>query len=259
VETGWEQRKAGSSFGPLIREYYILHVVVSGKGSLFVGDKRAEFKEGDCFMVPPDIPVKYDADKNDPCKYYWVGFTGTHSKELTRESNFTMENGYVNTPLNFKEIINIVKDMAIIKQNDRRISYYLLGNLYLLFSKLMKQDSLTDNHESIDYVQQAIRFMETHFKDNISIKDVSDYVGLDRTYLFRIFKEKTSISPKEYLINIRIEEAKKLLIKTNMSINNIIFAIGYTNYVSFFNIFVAKTKQTPSGYRDSNRIDINKE
>lgn len=249
AEIGWEQRFPGSSFGPLVRDYYILHVVVSGKGTLYIGNNKKEFKAGDCFIVPPNEKVKYDADTIDPCKYYWVGYTGTSAKELTTKANFTKENNYVNTPTNFNEIASKIKTMVLLKVPDQSVSYYLLGNLYILFSKFFSEEPQFEHTEE-GYVEKAMKYIDTHYNENISIQNVSDYVVLERTYFFRLFKEQTNLSPKEYLTNVRIEQAKKLLKETNQPLSNISISVGYPNYLSFFNIFMKKVGVSPSEYRE---------
>jgi len=79
-------------------------------------------------------------------------------------------------------------------------------------------------------------------------------LGIDRTYLFRLFKKEINTSPIDYLINLRIEKAKMMLINTNKPIREISQLIGYSNYTSFVRAFKNKCNILPNEYRKKNKL-----
>lgn len=252
TEVGWEQRKAGSNFGPLERHYFILHYVAKGKGVLDVDGKKYPFEAGDLFLVPPQIKVAYSADKNDPCEYYWVAYSGLMANEITMKAGLNINNTYVLTPNDPDSILELIKKMNNIAANTPGVCYTLLGNLYILFSYLItKDDEVISNEKS--HVRKAIEYLELHYQEDIKINDLCKLLLLDRTYLYRLFKNQTGLSIKEYLINLRIEKAKDLLITTNQPIHSISSLVGYTNHLSFSNAFKAKVGMTPGEYRKSQK------
>ena len=129
--------------------------------------------------------------------------------------------------------------------------YKFYQKLYLLFSEIMSDQS-SENEQKSNYVDLAINYMNLNYAKNISIELLSRIVGVDRTYFYRLFKESTKISPKEYLSNLRIEKAKMLLCNSNMNIKEIALSVGFSNYLSFERVFKEKSGVNPTIYRKKN-------
>ena len=110
-----------------------------------------------------------------------------------------------------------------------------------------------NNNEAL-YMEEAIRFVKDNYHRFITVSDVADHLGIDRTYLFRLFKKKINISPIDYLINLRIEKAKLMLINTNKSVKEIAQLIGYSSYTSFVRAFKNKCNILPNEYRKKNKV-----
>ena len=85
------------------------------------------------------------------------------------------------------------------------------GLLYLFLSKLAmskNENSLKRNNISDFYVEKAIEFMQNNYLNpNLKITDVANFVGLNRSYLTHLFKKSLKLSPQEFLLNYRINEA----------------------------------------------------
>ena len=251
IEYGWEVHKAGSSYGPAERDYYILHFITKGKGRFVIGDKEYILKKGDCFLLPPKITTYYEADKKNPYIYYWVGFDGIESKGLLEKTGLVLDDNYVIHPKNFNSVFEMFSNFDVSTTNNSAIPYQLVGKLYLLFSEIMSDQS-SENEQKSNYVDLAINYMNLNYAKNISIELLSRIVGVDRTYFYRLFKESTKISPKEYLSNLRIEKAKMLLCNSNMNIKEIALSVGFSNYLSFERVFKEKSGVNPTIYRKKN-------
>ena len=251
IEYGWEVHKAGSSYGPAERDYYILHFITKGKGRFVIGDKEYILKKGDCFLLPPKITTYYEADKKNPYTYYWVGFDGIEAKGLLEKTGLVIGDNYVIHPKNFNSVFEMFSNFDVSTTNNSAIPYQLVGKLYLLFSEIMSDQS-SENEQKSNYVDLAINYMNLNYAKNISIELLSRIVGVDRTYFYRLFKESTKISPKEYLSNLRIEKAKMLLCNSNMNIKEIALSVGFSNYLSFERVFKEKSGVNPTIYRKKN-------
>ena len=73
---GLERCAPGQTWGPGIRDHYLIHLVVSGKGTFEVGGKTFEVVPGDLFFARPSQLIRYSADEQQPWEYSWVGFNG---------------------------------------------------------------------------------------------------------------------------------------------------------------------------------------
>ena len=79
---GYEKCQSKHRFGPSLRDNYIVHFVISGKGRYTVNDTTHHLGTGDFFLIRPNELVDYEADVQDPWEYYWIGFSGTKVKEI---------------------------------------------------------------------------------------------------------------------------------------------------------------------------------
>ena len=73
---GWEQCEPGHRFGPNRRRAFVLHFVRKGRGILEINGSQYHVKQGEIFLIPPNVEAWYEADQNDPWLYSWIGFTG---------------------------------------------------------------------------------------------------------------------------------------------------------------------------------------
>jgi transcriptional regulator GlxA family with amidase domain len=95
----------------------------------------------------------------------------------------------------------------------------------------------------------AQEWLETHFRQDVSIEQLAEKVGLGSRTFKRRFKIATAENPINYLQRIRIEQAKNKLEKTTDPINNIIWSVGYEDVSSFRQLFKRFTGLTPKNYR----------
>ena len=73
---GLERCAPGQTWGPGIRDHYLIHLVVSGKGTFEVGGQTFAVAPGDLFFARPNQLIRYTADEQQPWEYSWVGFNG---------------------------------------------------------------------------------------------------------------------------------------------------------------------------------------
>ena len=86
---GLERCAPGQTWGPGIRDHYLIHLVVSGKGVFEVGGRTYEVVPGDLFFARPSQLIRYTADEAQPWEYSWVGFNGACAHKLAAQLPFT--------------------------------------------------------------------------------------------------------------------------------------------------------------------------
>jgi len=75
-----------------VRNHYIIHYIVDGKGTYFSGGKKFELSKGDGFLIIPSVNTVYQACDDDPWEYYWVGFYGTEASKLLQYAGLGIHN-----------------------------------------------------------------------------------------------------------------------------------------------------------------------
>ena len=87
--SGFQKCPPGHGWGPGVRDHYLLHYVVSGRGTYETEGRTFVLSAGDAFLARPETPILYQADREDPWEYYWVGFAGPSAALLLAQTPFT--------------------------------------------------------------------------------------------------------------------------------------------------------------------------
>lgn len=243
---GWEICCPMHTFGPAIRQHYLIHYVTRGKGRLWMNDTCYVIEKDTMFLIRPGITCVYQADKDDPWEYCWICIDGYDVENMLNNSGFDKVN-----PLFFDKSNGEVRDAMLnfifyfskYKNNE----YMLLSRLYNIFGH-MKIQMKKQQAKSI-HVERAIDYIYENYSKNISVTDIAEYLGIDRTYLYRLFKEEYNMSPQKYLLNFRLKTAMNKLEGGNMSIADIAYSCGFNDASAFCHQFKKVYKDTPLNYR----------
>jgi AraC-like DNA-binding protein len=98
-------------------------------------------------------------------------------------------------------------------------------------------------------VEQAIAMMRSHFQDPLTLPEIASSVQLSPFHFNRIFRSITGVPPSVYLAALRIEQAKKLLLRTKLSVTSVCFDVGYNSLGTFTTRFTKFVGTTPSQLR----------
>lgn len=100
------------------------------------------------------------------------------------------------------------------------------------------------------HVQKAIKFIHDHVESEISLGDIADHVGINTSYLIRMFKAELEVTPLQYLTALRMERAKELLLDSKLTVKQISDQLGYSDIRSFVRFFKKAQGCTPNEYRE---------
>lgn len=109
--------------------------------------------------------------------------------------------------------------------------------------------------EKQSVVENAVEIIKSEYADeSICVADIAERLGLSASYLGKLFKRSKGISVADFINNVRLEEAEKLLCGTNKKISEVMEATGFTNNSYFAVLFKKKYDETPSAYRKMSRV-----
>lgn len=248
---GRQKCSPGYEWGPGIRDHYLIHYISSGKGSYICEGTTYKLSAGDLFLVRPDTEVSYRADEREPWTYYWVGFAGTDAGAILETTDLKGKTNLLRNLSYGSELKAQLQRIIDTFGNTFEHTVRMTGELYLLLAILVSHAGgrAPVIRDEAEHVRRAVDYIESHYSYPISIEDVSSYVGVSRSTLFRQFRRCLSISPKEYLERYRIRRATYLLRTTNLTINSVGISVGYDNGLYFSRVFKKATGQSPSAYR----------
>lgn len=99
-------------------------------------------------------------------------------------------------------------------------------------------------------IRMVKEYIEMHYEEKLSLESVADQVFLSPAYLSRLFKQETGQNFKEYLLEVRLEAAKRMLCEECFNISEVAELTGLGNSKYFSRVFREKTGRTPSEYRE---------
>lgn len=250
---GIESCAPSYSYGPAVRPQYLIHYIVDGEGSYTVNNKTYKLKKNQGFLIWPSVLTYYEADKDNPWTYMWVGFNGVKAQTYLSYANLNEDNLIFEYSKD-DSLKNHISEMLKLKERDHSSELKLEGLLYFFMSALAETQKDTNNQKTYKstelYLEKSIEFIDNNYSNNIKINDIASYIGINRSYLTNIFKKNINMSPQEFLVNYKIDKACELLNSTDLSIKAIAASVGYSDPLTFSKIFKKVTGDNPKGYRE---------
>lgn len=216
-----------------------------------IGKKEYLLEEGCGFLIEPRVQTFYRADDNDPWSYVWIGFDGNNADKYLADMGLNHQQPIFKCAYG-AELKRVVLNMLKNNISTTTHRFLLQGLLYEFFSILTRDIHVSppvfQNGEN-PYILQAVEFIQNNYSFPIHVTDIANYVCINRSYLYTLFKTHLGVSPQDYLANYRISQATELLTMTDLSIESIALSCGYTDPLIFSKVFKLKKGQTPSRYR----------
>jgi AraC-like DNA-binding protein len=239
-DLGYHKTEPLHCYGPAIRDYFLIHLIESGKGTIERNGVVTHLKAGDAFIIRPGEVTTYVSDKDEPWEYCWIGFKGEYSSEIMRKTT--------------SELFPKFKKSGLISlksaTNNRTLGE--IEGLRILFSVL---DSIKlETVENRDPVALALEFIERNYFRSLDISEIASQLGLSRAHFTTVFTKTTGESPYNYLTKVRIKHAKELLSTTSLSITEIAYSVGFASIERFSEQFKKYTALSPLTYRKSTTI-----
>ena len=232
------------SWGVGIQETHVLHHVISGRGYFERGGKKYSLQKGDSFLIIPGDIVHYYPDPEDPWKYTWVNFIGSEIPLLLSMTDF-----YENP------ICRESSDLTgIYSQFSRDFKYEYVkqrnnGLLRILLAHYIEVHPRQKKTFTVDNLTLAKNYVEANsHRHQFNVAELSREVGLERSYLYRLFIDGEGISPSEYITNIRLGKAVQLMRNGVTQIKFISYSVGYADPLYFSKLFREKYGMPPSEY-----------
>lgn len=244
----------GHSWGPAVRDHYLIHCVTSGKGEFVTEGKRYALGPGDGFLVKPDQIIFYEADRKDPWEYRWVGFNGSDAVRLVSQTGLLTGDPVFSFHGN--SMPDLLLEICTVSGDSPSSDARMQANLLLFLASLMDQNGASPSHPSggYEYVQKALRFIEYNYSREITIQEVALSAGISRSHLYRLFMEHVSMPPNEYLLRYRISRAVSLLETNKFSVGEVAYSTGFSDQLYFSRVFKKYLGVPPSRYHTEHCI-----
>ena len=245
---GHENCAPSHSFGPALRPHYLIHFIINGKGCYYEGKREHRLQKGDGFLILPGETTLYSADLAEPWEYSWIGFDGYEAGHILEQCGLNQNKLVFHTSSD--ELTQCLTDLNSQFGSRTGNQFTYLSSLYKIFSYMYRSACITSPQLLEDYLERAIAYISNNYVYDIHISDVADFVGIDRTYLYKLFQSRKKLSPQQYLIEYRLMAACRLLKETGLSITQAAVSSGFRDAPSMNKHFKKKYGITPSQFRN---------
>ncbi len=208
-------------------------------------------------ILPKNIPHAYWADKETPWTIYWIHFKG--SKAPYFSTNFDKPTDVpISTFSRIEERLDLFEEMFFILNENLSIQRLNYANLLLahFLGSFLFIDIYRNNFRHKEYAEnvmkRVIHFMNENIEKNLKIKDFAEFCGYSESYFYRRFVKETGHAPMKYFMYLKIEKACRLLIQTDMKVNQIAHKLGFKEPQYFSRTFTNVMKLSPKEFREQN-------
>lgn len=235
--------------------------VTTGSCEITVNDQTFLLKEKEFIFLDSFIPHKLLVTQ--PCTVLNIEFSiGSEVSDFDLEP---LKNAYES----YKEI-SLTKPICIVSNDSRSLGYAIKDLINLMTNTHAKTSEFTfltnilfqrmilelfhaltidNNAKGMRYINKAITFIHANLEDDLNVPKIAEEVGINKSYLHKLFKDYTGYSINEFISKKRLERACFLLINSNKRITEIAFQAGFNSRQYFSNTFEKHFSMSPRDYR----------
>lgn len=272
-------RIQGAQSGEVLHshDYMQIWYVAKGRCEHWVEGVKHVMVSGEAFVLPPEIPHKTVVEPDSEvigCEFSLSNiFVDTKNKVLRSVNDSILDLSFMllffpEDAVRPKYIFSAESQIVVERVMQSILEEYDSGRLYsdeilqveilhllLLFAREYK--TATEEGESRDIyrrhkeaVKSAISFIEENYSEKLTLEDVCKHSMISKTYFCYLFKMMTQQTFVEYLVNIRVNRAKQLLLDPDWSITQITHEVGFNDSSHFSRTFRKATGLSPREFRN---------
>lgn len=209
-----------------IFKYYLLHFAFKGSG-IFEYNGVKHRLEKDCIsIIRPNQFVTYYADAADPWHYSWIGF------ECSAELPFSDEDVILRAPQARKIFKELIASDKIMYGREN----FVCSKIHELFA-ILQQNKNGSRSEQQYYADLAKNYIENYYNIDISLDRLAKELMISKSYFCQIFKKHVGMSPYNYVIKTRLDNAVKMLALHNLPVKTIAIDVGFPDAATFSKCF----------------------
>ncbi|QUG75182.1 helix-turn-helix domain-containing protein [Erwinia sp. E602] len=249
---GHEVCTSQHSYGPAVRQHYLLHYVIQGCGTLHTEQHSWPVRQGEAFLIWPHEITTYVADKRTPWEYMWIEMDGLMAARSLEKCGLRRDMPLYR-PKDPDSLAGEGRLLQALIAEDPQHSLRITGLTCLFLDALIAGSASSragSETSSISrHLDNATQYIERHYHRNFSIAEVAEYCNIDRSYLSRLFQQQFGYGPKHYLLQLRMNVATTLLADRSLPVKVIAYSVGYGSQMQFAKVFNHYFHCSPSEWR----------
>jgi len=220
-----------------------------GEGWWELGADRHRLQSGDLCVICPETRWAYGTDPGGALTFSWVQARGANLAFFLRQLR---ETPLIRTGENAR-LLGWILELRDILRPDCALTELLYASQTLahLLSALVccQRDQRCAGTDAALNIQRSINYMRQHLDEPVRAATLATVANMSLPHYFALFKRSIGCTPIDYLIKLRMEQARRLLAETCWSVKQIAASLGYEDPLYFSRVFKSVTQDTPSDYR----------
>lgn len=237
------QHNHASMYGPAVRKNTLIHYVYDGAGELIANGETYKVHAGQAFIIFPNIETVYRADRH--WNYKWVEIGGSAVEHLHNFGISSKNPIITDKDGRMGEALNALVEGASM-ENTRKCHGYLWMFVDALLECGACENTITHQQKYVELVCEHIR---ANYWRRVTVSELSRLVGLDRSYLNKLFKAQMNIPLQEYIIMQRLRTACRFMENPDLSIGTVARSVGYEDQFTFSKAFKKHFAISPTEWR----------
>ena len=235
----------------LIRDNYnslLITHIIDGTFTYIKDGKHITARAGDTVILDCYKPHEYYT--NDSFESIWIHISGANSFELFEEIEKTDGNLIKCRDINHvKKLLFRIYDSISGVNPPSELNISL--DIYKIFSELLNPQSIKSKGESNyeDSIQDVKNYIAENLNEKLTVQRLADKSHMSTSHFSRVFKQQTGFSPYDYVLITRLNKAKYLLQKTDMTVASIAYETGFNSESNFICFFTDNEGISPGKFR----------
>lgn len=239
-----------------LNNYQLLYLA-KGSAKFRINQEMLTVKAGECVLYYPGEEQHYSYHLEDQPDVYWIHFSYHDKYDFGKVSGFHESNIYhVGTDSSYVFLFNqIIQELQLKTYSYQEVASLQLQELLLKMMRNYRTQGIPGFKKLYNnQVENAILIFHLKYDENFSIRDYVKDHKLNYSRFIDNFTKTTGVSPRQYIIQTRMQKAMELLNSTPLSIQDISGMIGYDNPLYFSRLFKKIIGMSPSEYRTQSSI-----
>lgn len=235
----------------LIRDNYnslLITHIIDGTFTYIKDGKHITARAGDTVILDCYKPHEYYT--NDSFESIWIHIAGANSFELFEEVEKTDGNLVKCRDVNHvKKLLFRIYDSISGVNPPSELNISL--DIYKIFAELLNPQSIKSKSESNyeDSIQDVKNYIAENLNEKLTVQRLANESHMSTSHFSRVFKQQTGFSPYDYVLITRLNKAKYLLQKTEMSVSSIAYETGFNSESNFICFFTDNEGISPGKFR----------
>ena len=235
------------------RDYQLLYIL-EGKAHFYFESGERIVNKGEMVLFRPYDHQSYFYFPQDKCQSFWVHFTGSDVEQiidyykLPKSENVFYSGSSPDYQWLFEQMI---RELQLCRANYKELLTMLLRHIFLLVNRFLKEGSKS-GIDALNDIERSIRYFNENYTKNINIEEYAKSLHISACWFNRRFKQVTKMTPLQYILSVRLANAKMLLETKDYNVTETAYAVGFNNPLYFTRLFTKHIGISPSEYKKQN-------